>query len=250
MTSTAMQLHTRSPAATTRLLVTRRDPQTSAYRSVGFLTHTGGAYTFAYLRAELERKGFRPLPGLTRATTGPVSSDVLFPLFAERVISSRRPDRHTSFEALGLPFDAAPMEVLARSHGQRVGDTIELLPAPDAGEGDEVAFTFLSHGVRHLLESEQERLSLLVPGEQLRLVPERTNQVNARAQLVTDLRDVRLGWLPDPLIDVVESINSPHVEVERANGPEVGFHFRLLARIEGRVRNGRWLFAGPEWETN
>jgi len=250
MTSTAVQLQTRSPIATNRLLVTLRDPQTRAYRSVGFLTHSEPAYTFAYLRRELERTGFRPLPGLARAVKGPVSSHTLFPLFAERVISSRRPDRRVSLAALGLPFDAAPMEVLARSHGQRVGDTVELLPAPDAGDGEAVTFTFLAHGVRHLLNSEQDRLASLLPGEGLQLLPERTNEVNPRAQLVTDLQEVRLGWLPDPLIDVVEAIRNLQVSVERANGPEVGFHFRLLARIEGLVKNGRGLFAGHEWETN
>lgn len=250
MTSTAVQLHTRLPVTTNRLLVTVRDPHTRAYRSVGFLSHVGPRYSFAYLRREIERSDFRPLPGLARAVKGPVWSDALFPLFAERVISSRRPDRQVSLAALGLPFDAAPMEVLARSHGQRVGDTVELLPAPDAGDGEAVAFTFLTHGVRHLLDTEQDRLASLIPGERLRLLPDSTNEVNPRAQLVTDQGDVRLGWLPDPLIDVVEAIEDQQLSVERANGPEVGFHFRLLVRIQGRVQSGRWLFAGREWETD
>lgn len=250
MTSTAVQLHAQLPVAINRLLVTVRDPHTRAYRSLGFLSHVGDRYSFAYLRGELARGDFRPLPGLARAVSGPVWSDTLFPLFAERVISFRRPDRKISLAALGLPFDAAPMEVLARSHGQRVGDTIELLPAPNLGDGETVAFTFLTHGVRHLLETEQDRLASLVPGDRLRLRPDRANEVNPRAQLVTDLGDIRLGWLPDPLIDVVEAIEEQRLSVERANGPEVGFHFRLLARLEGRVQSGRWLFTGREWETN
>lgn len=249
MTSTAVELPIRLPLFTARLLVTVRDADTRRYRSVGFLSYTHQWYRFAYLRRELDRDTFRPLPGLARAVEGPVYSKVLFPLFAERVISSRRPDRQLSLDALSLSGDAGPMEVLARSHGQRVGDTVELLPAPDAGVGEPVAFTFLTHGVRYLAEFEQNRILSLAPGEPLRLEPERTNPVNPRAQLVTDQGNVRLGWLPDPLIDVVESIENKHLLVERANGPEVGFHFRLLVRLEGRVGPERAPFTGPEWET-
>jgi len=249
MTSTSVQLRAHLPIATTRLLVTVRDPQTRAYRPVGFLSQVEDGYQFSYLRRELERGAFRPLPGLARAADGCVSSPKLFPLFSERVISARRPDRHVSLDALGLPLDAAPMEVLARSHGQRVGDTIELLPAPDAGPGEVVAFTFLTHGVRYLDAVEQGRLASLSRDESLHLRPEPTNEVNPRAQLVTDGDDARLGWLPDPLIQVLDDIEDQRLSVEQANGPEVGFHFRLLVRLEGRVQRERGLFAGPDWET-
>ncbi|WP_148232412.1 hypothetical protein [Janibacter sp. HTCC2649] len=247
MTSTVFEPRARRVASSMRLLVTTRDPHTRQYRPVGFLTEEAGHYTFAYLRRELERSDFRPLPGLVAATKGPMSSGHLFPLFAERVISSRRPDRRDSFEALGLPIDAAPMEVLARSHGQRVGDTVELLSAPSVGIGDDVSFTFLTHGVRYLAEREQERISDLVPLEPLRLVVDHGNEVNPKAQLVTDTDEIRLGWLPDPLIDVVESVENPQVVVEQANGPEVGFHFRLLVRFTGRATAE--IFSGPSWDT-
>ena len=248
MTSTVVELQTRAPVVATRLLVTVRDPGTRQYRSVGFLGHENDRFSFAYLRRELARDGFRPLPGLARAVDGPLQSASLFPLFAERVISSRRPDRQLSLDALGLPADAAPMQVLARSQGQRVGDTIELLPASAVGIGERVAFTFLTHGVRYLPQSHQDRITTLVPGEPLRFRADPANEVNPRAQLVTDFGDIQLGWLPDPLIDVVEAIDEQRLSVERANGPDVGFHFRLLARLEGRVGE-RGLFIGSDWET-
>lgn len=248
MTSTVAELPTRPPVIATRLLVTVRDHGTRRYRAVGFLRHEGDLFNFAYLRRELALDDFRPLPGLSRAIDGPLQSDSLFPLFAERVISSRRPDRQLSLDALGLPTDAAPMQVLARSQGQRVGDTIEVLPAPSVEIGEPVAFTFLTHGVRYLPEHDQNRITALTPGEPLRFQADPTNEANPRAQLVTDLGDIQLGWLPDPLIDVVNAIDEQRLSVERANGPDVGFHFRLLARLEGRVGQ-RGLFSGPDWET-
>ena len=75
-------------------------------------TEAGGAFRFSYLRREVDRKGFRPLPGLARAVEGSITSESLFPLFAERVISSRRPDRESSLQTLGLSMDAAPFEIL------------------------------------------------------------------------------------------------------------------------------------------
>ncbi|EAP97848.1 hypothetical protein JNB_12828 [Janibacter sp. HTCC2649] len=35
--------------------------------------------------------------------------------------------------------------------------------------------------------------------------------------------------------------------VEQANGPEVGFHFRLLVRFTGRATAE--IFSGPSWDT-
>ena len=247
MTATAVTLPVRPIVATRRLLVTSRDPETRQYRPVGFLSADDGRYAFAYLRRELQREDFRPLPGLGRAVHGGMSSDSLFPLFAERVISARRPDRQVSLEALGLSTSAAPIEVLARSHGQRVGDTVELIDAPAVAAGDSISFPFLTHGVRYLDDRERARIEQLQPGDVLRLRAEPDNVANPRAQLVTDRDDVRLGWLPDPLLDVVESIANRHIFVERANGPHVGFHFRLLARLEGHATTD--LFTGPPWET-
>jgi hypothetical protein len=233
-----------------RLLVTVRDQDSGSYRPVGFLSQTLSGYRFGYLRAELERRDFRPLPGLSRAVAAPVESASLFPVFAERVIASRRPDRQESLAALGLTIEAAPFEVLVRTHGHRVGDTIELLPAPDVAPGQPVSFTFLTHGVRHLPQENQARITALLRGQMLRLRIDHTNAVNARARLVTDEEDIELGWVPDPLLDVIERVSETRLTVERANGPEVGYHFRLLVRLDGvlPVNSGR-LFDGPGWET-
>ena len=159
------------------------------------------------------------------------------------------PDRSASMTALGLPMTAGPFEVLARSHGQRVGDTIELLPAPMAGPGEVVSFPFLTHGVRHLAPVEQQRIASLSPGDALQLVRDSANTVNPHAFLVTDDGEVRLGWVPDPLIAVIESLTDRRLTVERANGPEIGFHFRLLVNIAGRAPSVRGLFDGPTWVT-
>jgi hypothetical protein len=230
-----------------RLLVTRRDPETTTYHPLGFLTFDSTEYTFSYLRRALV-EGFHPLPGLSD-TTHAHTSDRLFPIFAERVISARRPDRQTSMEALGLDVDAAPFEVLARSGGRRVGDTIEVVPAPEAAPDGSLTVDFLAHGVRYQPPTAQERITRLRRGEQLHIVHQTDNVSDPRALLVTDRDEIPLGYVPNPLLDLVHALADRTASVVRANGPDVGFHFRLLARVAGRVEGGYQPFEGPDWET-
>src|ERR1035438_7931742 len=125
-----------------RLLVTRRDPDTRRYLSLGFLSCSAAGYQFVYLRSAIESPDFQPLPGLGR-TDLTYAAEQLFPVFAERVMSSRRTDRREALASLGLPETAAPFEVLVNSGGRSVGDAVELLPAPSAAPDGSLTFEFL-----------------------------------------------------------------------------------------------------------
>jgi hypothetical protein len=210
---------------TEQLLVSRQDPRTRAFTRVGTLTFDGARYTFHY-----DAEATRPLPGLPLG--GHHQSETLFPIFAERVMDPRRPERPTTLERLGLPPDAGPFEVLAVTGGGRTGDTYELTPLPQEGP---INLPFLVHGVRHLNTREQAAVASLRPGDQLSLVHESDNAINGRALLVTQDR-VRLGYVPDPLLDYVHAIvRSAHtLRVERLNSVECGLHMRLLVRLSGR----------------
>lgn len=241
--TTAVQAGT----ATCRLLVTQRDPGSLTYRPLGFLAdEVERGYSFAYLRSTVQAPWFVALPGLSR-TDGPSRSAFLFPLFAERVISPRRPDRPQTMRALGLPLDAGPFEVLRRSAGRRVEDQIELVPVPDIGADGWVELAFLVHGVRHMTQEAQDQISALAVGERLNLRPEPTNTVNTRAVLVTDSGELPVGYVPDPLLEFVSEMTDVETSVLQANGPEVGFHMRLLVRLEGRLQSDP--FARSEWAT-
>lgn len=236
-----------SGAPVSRLLVSRRDPNTRQYESIGFLTMAAGRYRFAYLRALADDSSFRPLAGFP--DSGRIyESDQLFPIFAERIMSPRRPDRGVVMEALGLGLDAGPFEVLARSGGRRVGDTIELVPVPDHGTR-RVTVDYFVHGVRYMTDHAQHRITSLGAGARLILLPEPTNQVERRAILVTDEDQLRLGYVPTPLLDLICSIEEPTTTVLRANRPEVGFHYRLLVRTAGLITEGATPFEGPNWDT-
>src|SRR5690606_14879420 len=111
---------------TERLLVSRQDPATRRFQRVGTLGFDGSTYTFEY-----DPTTARALPGLPLGRTH--QSEELFPIFAERVLDPRRPERVQALEHLGLPHGAGPFEVLAVSGGGRTGDTFELTPLPQPG---------------------------------------------------------------------------------------------------------------------
>lgn len=212
---------------TRRLLVTRRNPDTNSYETLGELAHGESGYTFTY------REGTtRPLPGMPNVNE-PYTSGDLFPLFEHRVISPRRADRHTYLEGLALDLEATPFEVLARSGGRSAVDTLELTPMPEPGPVD---ICFLVHGIRHLTQSERTRIDSLIEGQPLQLRPEPDNPKDARAVLVTD-EGQRLGYVPGPLLDYVHPIlgGEHSLTVERVNPAEAGFHMRLLVRLAGTL---------------
>ncbi|HRW19506.1 MAG TPA: hypothetical protein P5181_11740 [Dermatophilaceae bacterium] len=214
---------------TDQLLVSRQDPQTRAYVRVGTLTFDGEQYAFTY-DAEVRRA----LPGLPLGRTH--ESETLFPIFAERVMDSQRPERPATMAHLGLPAEAGPFEVLAVSGGSRTGDTYELTPLPHTGE---VSLPFLVHGIRYLTAAERASIDHLRPGDRLSLLPERGNPINPRALLVTRDGD-RLGYVPDPLLAYVHDIAAGEHDlvVERVNPPDFGLHMRLLVRLSGQYSGG------------
>lgn len=234
--------------AISRLLVTRRDPSTSSYRAVGILSHVADRYEFAYLQRAVYAADFIPLPGLS--ATRRYSSRALFPVFASRVMSANRPDRARSLEAVGLGDDAEPFEILGRTGGRRVGDEIELIPLPEPDDSGCIDVRFLVHGIRHRPDAALSVLNTLERGDQLKLVPDSSNDHDSNAVRVETLSGVHLGFVPMPLSAFIrralESGDSPHADVECRNGPEVGYHLRLLVGFRSSTAGDCW--SGPEWE--
>lgn len=227
-----------------RLLVTVRVEDTDVshrlYRHIGFLDCHEDGYSFRYVRGIVDQPGFLPLlgfPELERVYTSPE----MFPLFAERIMSARRPDREQYLNALDLDTSSEPWEILVRSGGRRAGDTIEVMPEPVVHPDGRTSCLFLVHGVRYRGAEASDAICRLNSGDRLTLRWDRDNPVNPRAVLVLDDGDLQLGYVPDPLVDYVQAVmrqEGHRLTVVRANGPEVGSHLRLLVRIEGRVHPG------------
>ncbi len=66
-------------------------PATGRWGPVGKLEHIGGVYRFCYTRGAEQLEGFRPFPEMPELDSL-YESDLLFPLFANRLLAASRPE--------------------------------------------------------------------------------------------------------------------------------------------------------------
>jgi hypothetical protein len=225
-----------------RFVVTWQNPETRRFESIGVLEAGAGQFQFTYLPVPVGQPT-RLLPGFPeRGRT--YSSRRLFLLFAQRLMNPNRADYGAWLEMLGLPPDAAELDVLGRSQGRRLGDNIGLVPEPPV-EPDGVSHaTFFVHGLRHRAQDDprvEEALAVLRPGEALRLTTESSNPINPLA--ITVCRSaVSLGYVPDPLVtyaNLLLDAGEPAVSVLQVNGDQAPPNLRLLVAVRGRMPAGR-----------
>lgn len=263
-TSSTLVEGVRADAVVRELVVTWQHPAERSISPVGLLSFDGQTYTFRYIRNALTVPGFRPFLGFPHLEWC-YTSTRLFPLFAQRAMAPRRPDFTRWVHRLGLPEDASPWEQIARSGGRRQGDTIQLFPVPRISDGH-LECDFLVHGMRHILERPIEVGGVLVtvtrdeleatlaglrPGDQLGLCDEPSNRSNPQAILTTTAGHLPLGWMPNLLVDEVHRAaehGPARVTVRAVNGPEAGWHLRLLATLSADVPDGFEVFTDPSWE--
>jgi hypothetical protein len=214
---------------------------TRIFVHVGWLRFTGRQFQFQYTTdAQIDRdfEPFSAFPDFDKV----YSSIDLFPFFSDRVAGAAV-DRSLA-ASLGLRIgDATPVELLTRSWGSSIHDTIQVVPEPSEG-ADGVNFQlFLASGVSHIDESKAEfvssRIAALRRNDPLVLRDEPSNPVNPRA-VVLDAPTGAVGWVPNYLLDHLhkarDTDNDVQVFVEHANGPNVPWHLRLLCRLEVRSR--------------
>ncbi|RMB77487.1 hypothetical protein AYK61_14395 [Rhodococcus sp. SBT000017] len=234
-----------------RLIVTRRGVADSTYRAVGYLDKViddgQPFYEFRYLEAATHDAHFLPIVGFGDVHRRYRSSR-LFPSFADRVMSAKRPDRSVYLAGLDLESDADAWEILAASGGHREGDPIELISLPTwDSETRETTAHFLAHGVRHCDATAGAYISTLESGAPLMLETEPGNETNPNAVRIAGA-GMHLGYVPDPLLDYVHAVmlyGTCELTVVRANPPETHPHLRLLLSLTGRC--DQFVFDKSEW---
>lgn len=226
-----------------RFLVLWQHPETRTFHQIGLLSRSAHGYSFAYGPAVESIPGFAPLANFPNTARTYDSVD-LFPVFANRVMTTRRDGYAQYVAALGLGPTPEPFEVLARTLGTRATDRIQVLPLPDPTPDGHIHLVFLVHGIRHV-DPDGLQMAQLREGDTLHLAPEDDNPVNQRAMLVGahpyPTRETALGYVPDALVELVRRLMRadprPHLRVERINPPEglLPDSMRLLARLDAVV---------------
>lgn len=204
---------------------------------VGWLVFEDQRFSFSYTPDAELRPDFEPFPAFPEFRETYQSSE-LFPFFASRLSSTATSEHLLS--ALGLTReDATPIELLARSWGATPHDTIQIVPEPLLLEDGSEIRPFLVSGTRHVDESDPDRvakrISILQEGQTLNMRDEPENPFNERA-IVLEIDGEPVGWMPDYLLDYVhknrEEGRRAIVYVEKANGPDIPWHLRLLCVLE------------------
>lgn len=233
-----------------RMLVAVQHLDDRSWHAVGFLAEGSDGWSFRYFESITDASWFAPLFGF-----GEVSrvyrSPQLFPIFAQRLMSARRPDRPAYLQALALKADASAFDVLARSGGRRAGDNIELLPVPTLDIDGATCAYFLVHGVRYV-EGAADAIDGLRQGDRLELKDEPANPKDPHALIVASSTGEAVGYVPAPLLEyarAVRSVSGWSLTVERASSPDVGPHLRLLVCLTGRYLGPEAPFTGDRWRT-
>lgn len=226
---------------TREFMVVWRNPATREFMPVGDLqiTHRSKQIVrcrFVYRSDARVAPEFKPFLAFPDLDGSYMTKRELFPFFANRVMSARRPDYVQYLEALGLDAEHAdPVEILARSTGERATDTVHVVPEADVLPDGTERRLFLVSGVRHS-DSAEQRIAELRPGDELQLRREPENEANPRAILLDARAGEPVGWVPNYLLDYVhkhwESSHCISVFVERTNGPGVPWHLRLMCRMD------------------
>lgn len=219
------------------LYVTWQDTKSRKWYPVGRLTHEKGMYKFVYTRGAREAHHFKPFGRMLNLDAAYVS-DVLFPLFTNRVLSKSRPEYTDYIRWLGLREQSQDeLEILARSGGARATDTLEIIPCPVPTKENNYEVYFFSHGVRHLKAEDQENIQRLRNGDRLYLMQDLQNEHDPMALLMRTADPIAcVGYCPryysGDFTRLLESVGQDkvHVTTEQVN-PDAPTQLRLLCKL-------------------
>lgn len=231
-----------------------KSPDLGEWHVVGLLGQRNDRYTFNYTRGAQSSSKFITFSGMSDIGKTYISAE-LFPLFKNRLLSSRRPEYPNFIKWLGLDENVSPIDVLGRSGAIRVTDQLQMFKKVDVDENGDFEYIFFAHGLRHLCDSASERVSNLAPGEKLRLCSDHQNANDDRAVLIRadDPAEI-VGYCPRYLAGNVKNLlekDSASVDVVvEALAKEAPANYQLMCRLKGNagVGNLAGFMGGEEFQ--
>ncbi len=218
------------------LYVAWQDPQSRQWFPVGKLTSENGIYRFVYTKGAKLSKNFISF-GFMQDLHAVYKSHELLPLFANRLISKKRPEYKDFLRWLDLPEDEAdPLVLLGRTEGVRETDSLTVFPCPERDPGGKYVVHFFGHGLRYLADEARVRISKLHVGQRLYLMLDPPNANDGYAiALRTDDPATIVGYCPRYISrDFLEILdNDPdavQVRVKRVN-TDAPIQLRLLCTL-------------------
>jgi HIRAN domain len=211
--------------------------QQGVWSPVGKLEHINGLYRFRYTRGAASAEGFPGFVGMDNFR-GVYESEELFPLFANRLLSKKRPEYEAWLTWSG--FDAAnppePLAILGVTEGIRQTDQVEVFPCPVPDDDGCYLTRFFLHGLRWVPAAALERIGMLQSGEQLGILFDVQNPVDPHAVALRTMEGERylIGYVPRYLAyefgRLTRECSFAEIRVERLN-PGAPMQMRVLCRM-------------------
>lgn len=225
----------------------------AGWRPVGRLEHDGGLYRFCYTRGA-QREGFRLFSGMAQLDKV-YESEELFPLFANRLLPTSRPEYDAYLRWSGFDPDNPPdpIVVLGVTEGIRQTDAIEVFPCPVPDAGGCFLNKFFLHGIRWMSPAVVERIARLEQNEPLKLMADFQNATDPRAVAVRTEEDrTMIGYVPRYLArDVwrlVQECDVDFIDLSVASvNQDAPFQNRLLCRMSACWPDGFRPCSGDEF---
>ena len=237
-----------------------QDPERRSWYHIGRLQSKGRRFLFVYTHGALEANDtgrFAPLAAFPKLNTV-YQSSMLFPIFANRLMPSSRPDYPDFLRWLNLgDAEPSPLAVLARSGGQRATDTLEVFPCPEKKPDGSYETRFFVHGLRHMPPESAQRAASLRSGDHLAPMWDFGNQHDPYALVLRTSEatagDLHLmGYLPRYLsrevVELLRNGSSPQVRVERVNLSPAPIQFRILCRLNVQGAERFRPFSGRDYQ--
>ncbi len=242
---------------TTALIVAWRwgDANQGRWGRVGRLEHDGGLYRFCYTHGARTLPGFQPFPQMYDLEQVYESED-LFPLFANRLLSPKRPEYEAYLRWGGFAPGAQPdpIAILGVTEGKRETDAVEVFPSPVLDAGGCYLNKFFMHGVRWMPKEAHRRILDLTENERLFVMLDVCNPHDANAVAIrTDSDRTMIGYVPRYLAhDVWELLrrcqpNFIELFVQRVNR-DAPLQQRVLCRMRACWPDGFQPCAGESFQ--
>ena len=214
-------------------------------------------YRFRYTQGAHQLPGFHGFMGMEELQQVYLSAH-LFPLFANRIFSSRRPEFLELLDWSGFSTDDTvdPMALLEVTRGLRATDSVEVFPKPLERSPGVFVSRFFLHGLNWMPKATIDSANHLQSGDCLGLMLDIGNKHDSNAVAVrSDYSGDRfwLGYVPRYLAAEIRKfcqndvwVASLELTVLKVN-PMAPLHNRILCELAARYPAGSVPCSGDEF---
>lgn len=239
-----------------KLFLAWQNPKTRLWFPIGMLTFDGEYYHFVYTygvkkaQSQSEFHLVHSFPEINRI----YHSVKIFPLFANRLMPSSRPDYPNYINWLNITKNEIDlMDILTRSNGKKVTDTFEVFPYPEKNNNGNFQIHFFIRGLRYMPQSSQEYIQDLKEGNQLFITQDCQNTYDSDALLLRTENKHNLGYCPQYFTqDILHllKIDSQSVKVcvEKINLAPAPIQLRILCKLIAPWNNNFTPFKNEDYQ--